>query len=204
MDAPNLRVISPLNLFWYDNPEKPDDIDKWNLPPLPTGVKGATLHEEGVMFIGDKGMLCTNYGYRALLPEDQFKNFTPPLKTLGDPSSHQGNWVDACLKNDPSAAVAPFSYGALLCEVPMLSTIAFRVGKQLEWDPYNMKFPNAREAEKYLDYPHREGWTLWNAAIIVARTLRPQHEAPRHASRLYFLRQDRHRSELGRTVKLTS
>jgi len=155
-----LGAQPPVKLSWYDNPLKPADIDKWNLPPLPAHVKGFSLHEEGIMLIGDKGMLCTNYSYRALLPEDKFKDFKPPPQTLGKPGSHQGNWVDACLKNDPSAAVAPLAYGALLAEIPMLATIAFRTGKTLEWDWKNMKFPNAPEAEQLLDYSHREGWTL--------------------------------------------
>ena len=112
------------------------------------------------MFIGDKGMLCTNYTDRVLLPEEQYKDFKPPEQTLGNAHSHQGEWVDASLKNDPTAVGAPFSYGAMLAEVPMLSTIAFRSGKTLEWDWENMKFPNAPEAEALLSYQYREGWTL--------------------------------------------
>jgi len=105
-------------------------------------------------------MICTNYTDRVMLPEEKFKDFTPPPRTLGEAGSHQANWVDACLKNDPGAAAAPFAYGAKLAEIPMLATIAFRSGKTLEWDWQNMKFPNAPEAEKLLSYPYREGWTL--------------------------------------------
>jgi len=150
----------PVKLYWYDNPQKPPDIDKWNLPAKSESSKGTSLHDEGIMFIGEKGMLCTNYTERALLPQEKFKDFTPPPQTLGPARSHQGNFVDACLKNDPKAAGAPFDYGALLAEVPMLCTIAYRAGKTLEWDWQNMKFPNAPEADKFLSYQYREGWTL--------------------------------------------
>ena len=30
----------PVKLFWYDNPQKPADIDKWNLPAPPESRKG--------------------------------------------------------------------------------------------------------------------------------------------------------------------
>jgi hypothetical protein len=35
-----------------------------------------------------------------------------------------------------------------------------RAGKKLEWDGENMKFTNAPEAEKFLHYEYRNGWTL--------------------------------------------
>ena len=48
----------------------------------------------------------------------------------------------------------------MLTEFILLGNVAIRAGKKLEWDGPNMKFTNAPEAEKYLHYKYREGWTL--------------------------------------------
>ena len=34
------------------------------------------------------------------------------------------------------------------------------VTRSLDWDSANLKIPNAPEAERFLDYHYREGWTL--------------------------------------------
>ena len=35
----------------------------------------------GVLFVGEKGQLLCDYGRYKLLPEEQFKDFTPPEKS---------------------------------------------------------------------------------------------------------------------------
>ena len=43
----------------------------------------------------------------------------------------------------------------------MLGVIAIKMaGTKLEWDAENMQFPNCPEADKYVNPPYREGWTL--------------------------------------------
>ncbi len=144
----------PVTIHWYDNPKKPADHAKWNLDPK--------LADEGIMFVGEKGMLCTNYTDRALLPAEKFKNFTPPPQSIPKSPAHQRDWVEACLANDPARASAPFSYGALMTETSILGTLAYRArnGEPLEYDGEKMRFPNCPEAEKFLGYPYRAGWTL--------------------------------------------
>lgn len=139
-------------LTWYDPPKKPPMIASWNLPPA--------YEREGVVFIGEQGILYTNYGEHALLPADKFKGFKPPAPTIPSSPGHQKEWIEACLRNDPSAVGAPFSYGGLLTEAVLLGTIAFRAGKALEWDAQAMRFANLADDEKYLDYPHRPGWEV--------------------------------------------
>src|SRR5207248_3844652 len=94
----------PVTLHWYDNPQKPERHSQWKLDPV--------LAPEAVMFVGDDGMLCTNYDRHQLLPEEKFKSFKAPEKSLTKSPGHHRDWVDACLKGDPSAASAPFRYGA--------------------------------------------------------------------------------------------
>ena len=72
-------------------------------------------------------------------------------------------WI-AAAKGGP-AAMANFDYGGKLTEFLLLGNIAIRAsgtapGKKLEWDGEEMKFPNYPEAEKWLRYDYRKGWTL--------------------------------------------
>ncbi len=142
----------PVKMTWYDPPRKPAQIGQWKLDDA--------LRGEGVMFVGEGGMLCTDYGHHMLLPAEKFKDFKPPTTRLAHSPGHQREWVLACLKNDPAAASAPFSYGGLLSETALLGVAAFRARKPLEWDATSMRFPNVPEAEKFIAYSYRDGWSI--------------------------------------------
>ena len=112
------------------------------------------------LFIGEKGMMYTNYDVHVLLPAEKFKDVSPPPQTIPPSPGHQREWIEACLKNDPSAVGAPFSYGSLLTECALLGVAAFKAQKELEWDAAAMTFPNAPDAEHFLAYEYRAGWKL--------------------------------------------
>jgi hypothetical protein len=42
----------------------------------------------------------------------------------------------------------------------LLGNVAFRTGKALEWDSKHMRAKNAPEADTYLQYKYRAGWSL--------------------------------------------
>ena len=144
----------PVKMTWYDPPKVPPMRDQWKLPD---GLKN-----EGVMFIGDAGMLCTNYGEHRLLPEEKFKDFKRPPQTIRPSAGHQAEWINACLANDPAMCGAPFSYGGPLTETALLGVAAFRAaaGKPLDWDATSMRFTNAPEADQFLGYQYRDGWSI--------------------------------------------
>jgi len=41
-----------------------------------------------------------------------------------------------------------------------LGNVALRAGKKLYWDGPGMKIINAAEAQQYVRYQYRQGWTL--------------------------------------------
>ena len=54
-----------------------------------------------------------------------------------------------------------FDYGGSLTELALLGAIAVRFpGTKLKWDAAAMKFANCDEANRYVDPPYREGWSL--------------------------------------------
>jgi predicted dehydrogenase len=144
-----------VKLHWYDGgllPERPEELcDDEVLDP-----------EDGILFVGDKGkLLVRGWGGESprLIPAERQRNFTPPQKSLPRSIGHHEEWVKACKEGTPTES--GFSFAGPLTEAVLLGSIAIRLkGEILRWDSANMMIPNLREAEQYLRYPYREGWTL--------------------------------------------
>jgi len=113
---------------------------------------------DGVLFVGDKGMLLADYGNHRLLPEKQFEGFKPPKRFIADSIGHHREWVEACKTG--GATTCNFDYSGALTEAVLLGTVAYRLGKPITWDAKKLKATNAPEAERYLRYEYRKGWKL--------------------------------------------
>ena len=110
----------------------------------------------GVLFIGEKGMLLTDYTRRLLLPEEQFKGYAPPEPTIAKSIGHYKEWVEAC-KAGGGTTTCNFDYSGALTEAVLLGTVAYRCGKALEWDAANLKAKGAPEADRFLRHEYRKG-----------------------------------------------
>jgi len=141
---------------WYQGTPKPDAWTKGGFPRLDKG--DGPQWANGVLFIGEKGMLLSDYGKHVLLPEAQFKDFQPPEPFIPDsPGQHQ-EWVLACKTG--SRTSSPFSYAGPLTEANHLGNVAFRAGQKIKWDTANLKIPNCPAAERFLTREPRAGWKL--------------------------------------------
>jgi predicted dehydrogenase len=135
-------------LTWYQGTHKPTLWKDGGIPQW----------SNGVLFVGEKGMLLSDYSKHVLLPEDRFKDFVRPEPFIADsPGQHQ-EWLIACKTNSPTGS--PFSYAGPLTEANHLGNVAFRAGQKIQWDAANLKIPNCPEAERYLTREPRAGWTL--------------------------------------------
>ena len=68
-------------------------------------------------------------------------------------------WVEA-MKGGPPA-YSNFDFAGQLTETILLGNVAIRMnGEKLEWDGPAMKFTNKSDANQYLNYEYRKGWTL--------------------------------------------
>ncbi|MDB6027807.1 MAG: putative dehydrogenase [Verrucomicrobiales bacterium] len=149
------RGKSPaVKLTWRDGCEagiggtKPDFVTSGKVPDW----------RNGVLFIGDKGMLVADYGKYKLLPDNKFVGFTPPAESIPNSIGHYEEWFEGCKHGTPTSC--NFGYGALLTETVQLGNVAFRTGKKIEWDAAAMKAKNAPEAANFLQRDYRKGWTL--------------------------------------------
>ena len=142
----------PVKLSWYDGGRKPAAYPDWGL--------SEKEWDNGVVFVGDKGLLAADYNRWRLLPEKDFAGFQPPAPSIPASIGHHAEWVEACRKGDPSAALCNFDYSGPLTEAVLLGTVAYRAGKRLEWDAANLKVTNAPQADQYVRRGYRKGWEI--------------------------------------------
>lgn len=140
--------LPPCSMTWYQGVNKPQIWTDGGIPQWGSGH----------LFIGDEGMLLSDYGKHVLLPEDKFADFQRPEPTIPRVSSHHKEWIEACKTG--AVCSANFDYSGWLTETNHLGNVAYRVGKKLEWDVENLCCPNVPEADPLLRCPYREGWEL--------------------------------------------
>ena len=134
----------PVKVIWYSGGKRPPyALPKWG---------------NGVLFVGDKGMLLTDYDKSVLLPEKDFVGFVPPAPFIKDSIGHHAEWIHACKTNGPTTC--NFQYGALLTEAGLLGNVAYRTGKKIEWDAATARAKNCPEAEQYIQHQYRDGWKI--------------------------------------------
>jgi len=141
-------ALPPVQLTWYQGTYKPKI---WQ-------DKGIPQWDSGCLFIGDKGMLLSDYGKHVLLPEKQFADFKRPEPFIPASKGHHAEWIHACKTGDPTTC--NFEYSGWLTEANHLGNVAYRVGKKLEWDAEKMVAKNCPEADKFIKREYRKGWKL--------------------------------------------
>jgi predicted dehydrogenase len=140
--------LAPVTMTWYQGENKPQIWKEGGIPKWGSGH----------LFIGDKGMLLSDYGKYVLLPEDDFADFKRPEPFIPRVETHHAEWLAACKSG--AVCSANFEYSGWLTEANHLGNVAYRVGKKLEWDPVKMCATNAPEAAPLIRCPYRAGWQL--------------------------------------------
>lgn len=147
--------MPPVKMTWYDGgllPERPAELEE--------GLKMGN-NMGGVIFKGDKGkLMCSSHSESPrLIPQSFMNEYKRPPKTLPRVDEHHRQWLSACKKGTPTGS--NFEYAGLLTQVALLGNVALRFPeKKLLWDPENMKITNVPEANNYMHYEYRKGWTL--------------------------------------------
>jgi len=182
---PEREGMPPVKFMWYEGKKNgklvhPQEelVQKVLKQAKGKDGKKATLPGSGAIMVGEKGILYSPDDYGAefqLLPGEDFAHYNGPEETVPRRGNQPGGKDDkgkdinidewqkiewlAAAKGGPKA-YSNFDVAGMLTEFILLGNVAIRAGKKLEWDGPNMKFTNAPEAEKYLHYKYREGWTL--------------------------------------------
>jgi len=147
-----------LKWVWYDG----KDADKQREDLMLPG--GEELHDQGAMFIGEKGRLYLPHFQMLpkVIVDGEYKEVDVEKFNLGEPvrdydsegKKHYHQFVDACLGTAETSA--PFSYASRLTETILLGVIAGRFpNKTLHWNAESARFAE-EEANQFLDAPYRE------------------------------------------------
>jgi predicted dehydrogenase len=135
-------------MTWYQGTHRPPQLINGSIPEFTNGV----------LFVGDSGMLLADYKRHLLLPEEKFRDFQPPAPFIRvSPGQHE-EWIAACRTGAPTSS--PFSYAGPLTEANHLGNVAFRAGGKIVWDSKNCRITNNESANRFLTRTPREGWTL--------------------------------------------
>ena len=147
-----------LKWVWYDGVGADKQREDMMLPD------GGDLHDQGAMFIGEKGRLYLPHFQvlPKLIVDGAYKEVDVTPFKLGGPvgdytsesHKHYHEFVDACLGKATTSA--PFSYASRLTETILLGVIAGRFpNKTLHWDAKKAQFAE-EEANQYLGGVYRK------------------------------------------------
>jgi hypothetical protein len=145
-----------MELFWYDGGMK---------PRLPGEIEAVTpaIGIEGILFIGDKGMILAGYFGEdpVLFANGKHEPLLPPADAARpNPDAVERNklWRTAF----QGGAESPGSFLNLgpISDTVNLGTVALRAGQKVVFDSASAKITNADAANQYLVREYRKGWEL--------------------------------------------
>ena len=147
-EFPARGEMPAVKMVWYQGANKPPHLIEGKIPAW----------NSGVLFVGDKGMLLSDYSKHALLPEKEFVDFKKPEPFIPKSIGHYAEWLQACKTGSPTTC--NFEYSGWLTESNHLGNVAFRAGKKLIWDADKIKATNCPEADPMIKREYRKGWDL--------------------------------------------
>ncbi len=173
---------APIEMTWSDGgirPAHPEVI------PADHDIGGARS-ENGVLIIGENGVISTNINDSSpLMPKlylnDGTMEFGPETENPDEPEyGHQRKWVDACKAGFGSpehrGLTSSFDYAGPMTETVLMGNLAIRSymlrrnnedgqpeyygRRKLLWDGENMKITNFEDANQFVGRSYREGWEV--------------------------------------------
>jgi len=140
--------MPPVTMTWYQGKMKPPYYTEGKIP----------LWGMAILFVGDNGMLLSDYEKHVLLPEEKFKDFRRPDPFIPASPGHFEEWLVACKTGKPTGS--NFDYAAALTIANHLGNVAYRTGQKLQWDPARLSASNTADADRLIHKSYRKGWTL--------------------------------------------
>jgi predicted dehydrogenase len=152
---PARKNLPPVKWTWYDGGLQ---------PLLPADFElNRKLQPNGSLIVGTKATVFadTYYASARIVPEAKMKEIAPtlPPKTLPRvEGGHFAEWVRACKGGTPAGS--NFEYASQLTETVLLSNVAVRARRHIDWDSAAMKVTNLPEANQYVSKSYRSGFGI--------------------------------------------
>ena len=173
---------SPIQMTWSDGGIRPPHPE---IIPANSDI-GGTDSANGVLIIGEKGIISTNINDSSpLMPKlylhDGSTDFGPEVEKMPEPEyGHQRKWVDACKagfnSKEHQSLTSSFDYAGPMTETVLMGNLAIRsymlreekgngrvdyfARKKLLWDGDNMKITNLEAANQFVTRNYREGFKV--------------------------------------------
>jgi predicted dehydrogenase len=145
--------MPPVTLKWYDGGLRPA------LPPEFEEDRKFELN--GTFIVGSKATVWADTYYEKvrIIPETKhlaMEASLPPKTLPRVEGGHFAEWVRACKGGTPAGS--NFEYAARLAEVALLSNVAVRARRPIEYDGAAMKVTNFPDANRYFTKAYRPGF----------------------------------------------
>jgi hypothetical protein len=144
----------PVKWVWYDGNMAPPCP-----PELETERK---LPDNSTLIVGTKATVIAqaNYFTVRIIPEAKMQEMASSLPAKSIPripaGDHFAEWVRACKGGEPAGA--NFDYSSRLTEMVLLSNVAIRAQRKIEWDSKAMKVTNVAAANQFIRKQYRAGF----------------------------------------------
>jgi predicted dehydrogenase len=154
---PARKPMPPVEMVWYDGGLR---------PPRPTELKDKDLMgDNGLLLIGEKGILLTDLRRWRLFPDELAKDYGEPPKKLARSPGHHQEFIDACKGGTPAGSnfdwAGPMTETVLLGNVPLRNELRPQLTRvKLQWDTEKLSFSNYPVADQFLRRDYRKGWEV--------------------------------------------
>lgn len=143
----------PVHMTWYDGGMR---------PPIMAAIRdkdGKPFNfSGGQLFVGDGGMILSDYSRNYILPADGGLEELRPEPSIPTSIGHHEEWLKAIRDGGPTTC--NFNYSGALSEAVLLGIVAYRSGETLQWDGPNLQVTNSKKAQEWIHREYRKGWTL--------------------------------------------
>ena len=144
----------PIDVIWYQGGA---------MPSSPMECVDLNQIGHGALFKGSNGFVVSSFDNRLIIPFGDDADMTyykrrakeDVIEPMGD---FQQEWIDAC-KGDLKTS-CDLDYGGTMMEQMLLGLVAYRVGKEIEYDGARGRVTNCEEANGLLSREYRPGWVL--------------------------------------------
>jgi predicted dehydrogenase len=121
---------------------------------------GSNFGGKGLIFIGTEGRIDVDRGKIETKPDLIRRTPTHAGETfLYKSPGHHEDWIRA-VKSRRRQTVCPVEVGAHSVTVCHLGNLCYWLNRPLRWDPVHWTFLGDDEANRWLDRPRRDPWTV--------------------------------------------
>ena len=153
-EVPVNNSTDTMDVYWYEGGIRPKT-------PKALRSAGKGMPKDGVLFVGEKGMILAGYGYNnpQLIGVPNAAQLASSIKIPDVQLVDQiREMIESFKGGKPSRG--SFVQAQTIAEAICLGNLAIRMDQRLEWDKEQFKVTNVPEANEFLARKSRSGWEI--------------------------------------------